>query len=202
MKYKVVITVSVIFFLIVNTSYFWEGKLGLLAMPAFLILLLIYLGLGIALIRHLIFAIRERFQNKLRMFIVILLLSVLSITFLKPHGLVDFDKLSGKDILIAQREGAANCMTTLKLKENNRFIERSVCFGISQIRGDFEILNDTIFFNNVTLPRHEKDYYDFAIIVPSKFRMISNNFDLVRYHDNDTTSHSLWITKNEINATN
>ncbi|MCT4637455.1 MAG: hypothetical protein N4A72_07085 [Bacteroidales bacterium] len=202
MKNKLLILSSLIFFLLVNTTCFWEGKLGILAMLAFLILVIGYIVLAIGLLRQLILAIRERFTKKYRIFTIVFVLSILIITLLKPYGLVDFDKFSGQDLLIAQREGAANCMTTFKLKENNKFVERSVCFGVSEIDGDFEIINDTIYFSNVNLPRGDTSYYDFALIMPSRFGTVNNKFDLIRYENkNDTIGHELWIIKNEFNET-
>lgn len=171
-------------------------------MLAFLILVIGYIVLAIGLLRQLILAIRERFTKKYRIFTIVFVLSILIITLLKPYGLVDFDKFSGQDLLIAQREGTANCMTTFKLKENNKFVERSVCFGVSEIDGDFEIINDTIYFSNVNLPRGDTSYYDFALIMPSRFGTVNNKFDLIRYENkNDTIGHELWIIKNEFNET-
>ena len=112
----------------VNTTYYWEGKLGLFAFPAFLILAVIYLGLGVVLIRQIYFLVKEKFTDKTRLINIGLLAIVLTLTFLRPFGLIDFDKLEGDNILIAEREGAANCMTTLKLKDNFTFSERSVCW--------------------------------------------------------------------------
>lgn len=189
-----------IFFLLVNTTYFWEGKLGILAMPAFLILLIVYVVLAIGLIIQLIHAFRERLNKRHRIFTIGFVSSILILTALKPFGLVNFDKFSGKDLLIAQREGAANCMTTFKLKENNKFSERSVCFGVSEISGDYVIINDTIYFKNVNFPRHDSAYYEFALIVPSRYETTNNKFDLIRYESKyDTVGHELWIIKNDIN---
>ena len=97
----------------VNTTYYWEGKLGLFAFPAFLLLVVIYAGLGITLVKQLYFLIKEKFVDYQRLLKVGLLTIVLVLTFYKPFGLIDFDKLEGGDILIAEREGSANCMTTL-----------------------------------------------------------------------------------------
>ncbi len=92
-------------------------------MPAFLILLIIYVVLAIGLIIQLIRAFREQFNKRYRIFTIGFIASILILTTLKPFGLINFDKFSGKDLLIAQREGAANCMTTFKLKENYKFTE-------------------------------------------------------------------------------
>ena len=168
-------------------------------MPAFLILLVVFVGLGVAMLRQLYFAFKEKFKDKHRILTIGILTTVLSLAFFKPFGLIDFDKFEGKDILIAQREGAANCMTTFKLKEDNKFTERSVCFGVTEIKGNYKIENDTIYFENVELGRHENEFYKFAVIRPSKFNNDNKHFDLVRYKDfNDTTGHELWIIKNDL----
>jgi hypothetical protein len=200
MKQKGLIIITIAFFLIVNTTYFWEGKLGLFAMPTFLILVLVYLGLAIVLLRQLYFVFKEKFADKFRLLTLGLLAAVLSLTFFFPFGVIDFDRLSGDDLLVAQREGAANCMTTFKLKSNKTFIEKSVCFGVTEIKGNYKLVHDTIYFQNVELGRHEDGFYKFAIIRPSKYNKDSKHFDLVRFKDfSDTAGHVLWIVKNNLN---
>ena len=168
-------------------------------MPAGLILVAVYFGLLIASLRQLFLTIKGRFKERQRFFVIALLTTVLALTFFKPFGLIDFDRLEGTDILVAQREGAANCMTTFKLKENHKFTERIVCFGVTHIKGNYKLINDTIYFENVELGRHEDEFYRFAIIRPSKFNKDNKHFDLVRYKNfKDTTGHGLLITKNEL----
>ena len=71
---------------------------------------------------------------------------------------------------------------------------------MTEIKGSYKLLNDTIFFENVQLGRHEGTFYKFAIIRPSKYNKGISNFDLVRFKDlNDTTRHELWIIKNDLN---
>jgi len=184
---------------LVNTTYYWEAKIGPWAMLAILLLVVVYFGLFIILLRQLFLTVKEKFKDRQRIFTIGLLTTILALTFYKPSGLIDFDRLKGKDILIAQREGAANCMTTFKLKENNKFTERSVCFGLTEIKGNYKLKNDTIFFENVDLGRGEDEFYKFAIIRPSKFNKGNKHFDLVRFKNlNDTTGHELWITKNDL----
>jgi len=198
-KNRLIIT-TIIFFLLVNTTYYWEGKLGLFAFPAFLLLVVIYAGLGITLVKQLYFLIKEKFVDYQRLLKVGLLTIVLVLTFYKPFGLIDFDKLEGGDILIAEREGSANCMTTLKLKDDFTFRERNVCFGVTEIKGNYHLQNDTIYFDNVNVGRHENEFYEFAVIKPSKFDNSKFFGDLIRYKDLlDTIGHELWITKIELN---
>ena len=199
LKKRGLLLTTIIFFLTVNTTYYWESKLGLFAFPAYILLAGVYIGLAIALLRQIYLVIKEKFIAKQRFFMIGLLTTVLVLTFLKPFGLIDFDKLEGGDLLIAEREGAANCMTTLKLKDDFTFRERSVCFGVTEIKGSYYLKNDTIYFDNVNLGRHEDGFYKFAVILPSKFGNNKIIADLIRYKDlTDTTGHILWITKNEL----
>jgi hypothetical protein len=179
--------------------YYWEGKLGIFAFPAFALLVVVYLALVIALIRQIYFWIKGKFTEKQRLLKVGLLAVVLASVFYKPFGLVDFEKFEGNDLLIAEREGAANCMTTLKLKDDFTFKERSVCFGVTEIKGSYYIQNDTIYFNNANVSWRGDEFYKFAVIRPSKFsnhKIIANR---VRFKDlADTAGRELWITKNEL----
>lgn len=200
MKNKGIIITTIIFFLTVNTTYYWEGKLGLFAFPAFLILAVIYLGLGVVLIKQIYFLVKEKFTDKTRLINIGLLAIVLTLTFLRPFGLIDFDKLEGNNVLVAEREGAANCMTTLKLKDDFTFSERSVCFGMTETKGKYHLQNDTIYFDNVSVGRYENEFYKFAVIEPSKFNKDGKHFELTRYKSlTDTVGHELWITKNDLN---
>lgn len=199
LKNKGLIISALIFFLIVNTNSFWEGKLELLAFPIFIFLVTVFFALLFFLLRQLFIAFKESFRNKNRIITIAIITIVLVLIFLKPNGLVNFNKPKGKDLLIAQKEGGANCMTTIKLKENNKFRERSVCFGATKIKGIYELRNDTIFFKNIEYERNENEYYEFAVIKSSKFGINKNKYVLVRFKNlNDTIGHELLIIKNEL----
>lgn len=183
----------------INTTYYWEGKLGLFAIPAFALLVAVYFGLAIALLRQIYFSVKEKFKQNHRFILIGLLSTVLLLTYFKPLGIVDFDKFEGTDILVAEREGAANCLTTLKLKDDYTFRERIGCFGISEIKGTFRVANDTIYFENIQLGRQVEGFYKFAVIKPSKFGNPKIFGDLIRYKDlSDTSGPFLWITKNNL----
>jgi hypothetical protein len=200
LKNKGLIISTTIFFLLVNTIYYWEGKLGFFAFPAFIFLAIFFAGLLMSLLRQIYFSLIEKFTNKQRLFLIGLLIMVLTLTAYNPFGIVDFDKFEGGDLLIAEREGAANCMTTLKLKDDLTFSERTVCFGVGEIKGSYHLQNDTIYFDKVKLGRHEDEFYEFAVVTPSKFNKDGNHFDLTRYKNlSDTIGHELWITKNKLN---
>ncbi|MCD2423291.1 hypothetical protein LQ567_11010 [Niabella pedocola] len=203
MKNRGLIITTIVFFLLVNTNYYWEGKLGLFAFPAFLLLVAVYLGLTIALLRQLYLLIKEKFRQKKRLLVIGLLTTVLLLIYFKPLGLVDFDKLEGNDVLVAEREGSANCLTTLKLKDDFTFRERIGCFGVSEIKGTFRVVEDTIYFDNVQPGRSGDHFYKFAVIKAAKFDNSKILGDLIRYNDiTDTIGHELWITKNELQKLN
>lgn len=195
LKNKTLITITIIFFLIVNTSYYWKSNLGFITLPISLILFLIYLGLCFVTIRYIFFAFNERFKNKNRIFSIVLLLIVLTLTFIKPFGMIDFEKFESKNVLIAEREGVAGCSMTLKLKENKKFTAKSVCFGMTETIGSYNIKNDTIYFYDVELGRDENEFYKFAVLKPSKI----NHFSLLSFQSkNDTIGHGLKVTLNEL----
>lgn len=200
MKYKgLIIETLVIFFLVINTSYFWMPKVDLLGFFAFPALALVYLIFLIVLIRQIYLAIREHFRSKQRIFVIILLTITLLAIFLRPAGIIDFEKFSGKDVLIAEREGVANCMTTLKLKGNNKFVAKSICFGMTEIKGEYSVKGDTIFFDKVNPGRNDRDYYQYAIIKNPTYNNPKYMGDLTLFKNNsDTTGYELWIIKNEL----
>jgi hypothetical protein len=203
LKHRGIIITTIIFFLLINTNYYWEGKLGLFAFPIFLLLAAIYLGLTVALLRQFYLLIKEKFKQKNRLAVFGLLITVLLLTYFKPLGLVDFENLEGNDVLVAERESAANCLTTVKLKNDFTFRERIGCFGTSEINGTFRIVKDTIYFDNVKLGRGENYFYKFAVIKPTKFNNSKILGDLIRYKNSaDAVGDVLWITKNELQKLN
>jgi hypothetical protein len=199
-KNKGLLAAAIIFFLIVNTTYYWQSKLGLLAMPAFFILVLVFLVLSVALINQLYLGFNDNFRDRGRIVTIGLLAIVLLLTFLEPVGIINFEKFEADDVLVVQREGAANCTTTLKLKENMKFTEKNYCFGVTEITGDYEVRNDTVYFRNIETGRGQSEFYTFAVLKPSKLHK-GHKSEIVRYKDrNETIGNALWITKNELNA--
>ena len=200
MKKKGLIIATVAFFVIINTSYFWEGKLGLLAFPIFFLLIIFYTVLAFSLIRQIIFCFKEKFSDKRRLTLTVVLLIVLVLTFFQPSGVVDFDRLSGKDLLIAQREGGGNCTTTFKLKDNNTFRERSVCFGVTEVKGHYELKGDSIIFKDIDNGR-QNEYYAYALIKPVDTQNDKIICALVLYKNKiDTNGLELFIIKNDLKS--
>lgn len=198
MKYKGVIIAISFLFLIINTIYFWEGKLGLFAFPVFLLLGVFYVVLTIILFRQVFLVFKERFSDRKRVIISALLFVVLLLTFFKPTGLIDFDHLVGKDLLIAGREGGGNCTTTLKLKDNYTFRERNVCFGVTEIKGSYELKGDSIIFKDIE-SRRQSEYYSYALIKSANFQNKMIIGTLVLYKNkSDSIGHELFITKDDL----
>ncbi len=199
MKHKGLYIATIVFFFLVNTTYYWEGKMGMLDMITFLLLIIYFLVLTLLLFGQAFFAIREQLKNRQRLFLIGLLTVVLCLSYFYPYGLINFDKFERDSLLIAQREGAANCMTTLKLRDDMIFIERNVCFGVTETTGTYSIKGDTIFFENVSLGRNESGFYEFAVIKKREIKSEQYLGDLIRYKNySDTSGIALWIIKNEL----
>ena len=146
MKNKPIFFISLLFLLLVNSAFFWLRLPSFWDMGITIILLLGYLALFLTLLTQIWFLYREKFKNKSRIVNAIVLSSVLFFTTIFPYGIYDFEKLEGHDVIIAQREGVANCTTTFKMKSSNRFVEKSVCFGVDRYEGEYAIVGDTIKF--------------------------------------------------------
>ncbi|MCX2573550.1 hypothetical protein [Pedobacter sandarakinus] len=125
------------------------------------------------------------------------LVFIISSTAYSPTGLVNFDEFEGTDILVAAKEGAANCTSTVKLKSNGKFSHTQICFGVERTKGKFRTENDTIFFVNHT-DQHHDEYYRFAII--GKRKIAQHTMDvLLLYHSKaDKIPQELLIVQNNL----
>lgn len=198
MKNSGLIVATLIFFFIVNTIYFWETRIGALAFPAFLFLVFIYLILILVLVRQLILLFTEKPASKLRIFQVVLLIIVLLLTGYKPSGLIDFEKIDTADLLVARKKGTANCNTTLRLKPDSGFTIRDICFGVTETRGNYHIVNDTIYFTYGQNIKWKDLKYRFAVIAEAE-HYTAYPLVLKLYKDNqDTTGYYYFITKNNL----
>jgi hypothetical protein len=158
----------------------------------------LYFVFSFLLLQQLYFAIREKFSGKQRLLPIGLLIFVLISIFLKPFGIIDFDRLQGKDVLVAEAEGAANCTTTFKFKENNKFIERIICFGLTEIKGKYNIRGDTVFFDNDSSGGHYNEFYSFGIIKKTSVENEKHKEDLVLFQNySDTLGDNFIITKDD-----
>lgn len=195
MKNKLLFTAALLFFISVNTKYFWEGKLGNKAFPVFMLQFVIYALLTSGLFRQLYLLLKEKGGKKSRLLLILFLFFVLAGSFLRPMGLINFDAFEGKDVLIANRQGAANCNTNFKLKDNFTFKEKTYCFGIEEFKGKYRLKNDSIFFTS--LEPASINYFSFAVI--KKAAAIDEPATLLFYRKgNDTVQQTLFVKKNRL----
>tara|TARA_R110002126_G_scaffold291781_1_gene457945 strand:- start:20573 stop:21070 length:498 start_codon:yes stop_codon:yes gene_type:complete len=161
-----------------------------------LLLIILYFVILLSFFALLNKTIRNQKYTYKNLFSICFLAVVLIVCFLFPGGVINYKKFESKNVIVAFGEGAANCSTIILLKEDNRFIERNICFGSSQIKGNFEIINDTIYFKNVDLGNNEDTYSNFAVI--SK---VGKKRKLIRYTitEKDTLIRPINITEYHLN---
>jgi len=188
MENRKLIIVTIIFFLLININYYLEEIIGFLMMPLFIISILLYIILFVLMLGQLIKSIQESFSNKKRLISIGIVMILLALIYSKPNGVINYDSFN-KSILIANNEGGGNCSSTLKLKDDNTFKQRNVCFGVEIIKGNYSVINDTIFFKN-----NSNYKYRFATITKGK-----NNSQLFFYtKPNDSVVGKMNIIKNLI----
>ncbi|CAN5200438.1 hypothetical protein BH09BAC1_BH09BAC1_15280 [soil metagenome] len=199
-NYKLLIS-AIVFFILANTWVFWEGNLGAWSMLIFFGLAVFFFALLGAIIWELFgFTLGYPISSN-QLFSLGLTAIVLITTCLLPAGVLFYILPTQKENakFVALAEGAANCMTTFKLFENNRFMERNMCFSTNETWGKYAQRGDTLFFSDIKLGRDVKEYYLFAIIKMNED--IGNNKSnvLYRYKDaNDTAPRMLFIRENQL----
>lgn len=199
MENKNLLIAVLIFFLIVNTSCLWESKLGSWASPLFVFLLIYFFALVVVLLYQIVWTIKQKLKRIGQFITLGIMAVVLCLAYFWPDGIIDCRKDDGPFVFVAEREGAANCYTTLKLKPDNKFVEKSICFGISMVRGSYSVKGDSIFFSDIQTGRDVNEYYQFAVIKQSASENKKIIGELKRFMNySDTLPHELWITKNEL----
>jgi hypothetical protein len=197
LKHKTLITATVVFFILINTTEFWQERLGILAMPAAVALFLFYIFLLFVLVQQLYLLIKERFQDWQRILGTAFLVTVILLAYFKPRGVVNF-KRSSRDVLVAKAEGPGGCTTTLMLQSNGGFIEQNQCFGNTQVHGKYTLQGDTIYFSEVDMGSFENSYYEFAIIKKGSAKKPGGG-TLTRYQNKmDKDGNVLPIIKNQL----
>lgn len=196
MKNRIQVIISILLFFIVNTQCFWEVNAGKYYLGIFMVLLIIFFVLVCILVLEIFISVFEKFSNPNRNLTIVTMTIFLGMIYLFPNGLINCYKSEGENLFVAQREGAANCNTVFKIKPQNRFTERTVCFGIEEISGLYYLKEDTIFFTDVKCSRENQDYFEYALFKKSEF---SQREELFRYENRkDTVGIELWITKNDL----
>lgn len=195
-KYKFLIISTVVLFLMINTDYYWAGLLGVFEMLLMLVYFVSFLVLAICLLRQLFLIIKERLQNRSRLYVILIMGLLLGLIAIKPFGIVNFEKFEGKDMFVAWREGVANCTTTLKLKENKKFSITSICFGKDKLNGTYSIKNNIIKLNYSSLSGRIKQY-EFGIYKPDTNKKYRGEI-LLYTSKKDTMPYTLTVFKNEL----
>jgi hypothetical protein len=171
--------------------YFWEGMLGFFAMPLPILFALTFLVLAFQVLRQLVWSIKERLRDKQRLGKITIVMVLLTLIVLRPFGIINYSAFESKNIFVAKSEGAANCTTTLILKESGRFKMRSVCFGVDEKIGTYVFNKDTLKLNYLSF-REGNDSFKWGII-----DTVKKNLNLYR-NENDTVPYPLYIIKSEI----
>lgn len=96
----------------------------------------------------------------------------------------------GWDVFISGREFGM-CYTELILKDNNFYIEERTCFFDETTSGDYEIKNDTIFFEGYSNDNHT---YIFGLVEKGKYGREVLNL----YNERGRIETMLYIDKNEL----
>lgn len=185
------VIVTLLLFLLINTSYFWEGMLGVFAMPLTLVFIITFLVLVFQVLRQIYLSIKERSRDKQRIYRIALVIVLLTLMILRPLGLINYRIFESENIFVAEREGVANCMTTLMLKESGRFKMRSVCFGVDEETGAYTFNKDTLKLNYASF-RGGNDGFKYGILDTAK-----KSLTLYRTAA-DTLPYPLFVRKNEL----
>jgi amino acid transporter len=186
---------SLIFFILFNTTYYWESAIGSWSMLTSLILLLAFVFLAVNLLHQLFTALKEKGANRKRVILIIVMATILLVTYFYQSGLLPV----GRPVLLAaSREGAANCNTTFEVKSDQRFAETITCFSGSQVEGKYAKVGDTLFFHEVSKKRNGEPYYQFAIIRASRLAGPEKKSLFFYKHRLDTIPTELFITTNEM----
>ena len=199
MKQRIVFRITLTFFLLINTSKIWDAYLGGWAMILFLLLFGVFFLLCYLLVVEIVKLFIEDLKRGKRLWLIGFMVFVLISSYLFPTGMVNFNKFKAESLLLAQREGVANCMTTLNLRKDNTFTERNVCFGVKETSGNYKISGDTVYFENITLGRGDSAYFEFAIL-KNQHPWTGHKKSIVRYTNrNDTIGNALGIVIDELN---
>lgn len=179
---NVLLFLGLFLFLTINTSYFWERNIGVAAIIIFGFLLILYVILLFAVFTQLIKLLKSKNRIKKRYQVTIILCLVLITIGIAPKGIIKFEKFESPNILIARSEGGAGCITSLSLKENKKFRQKTSCFGLSETTGNYRISEDTIRFYDVSLGINATEFYDYAVIKKYSIEFYKDNIDSISYH--------------------
>lgn len=198
--YKDISAAALVLFVVVNTNFIWESWLGIFSIPVTILLFISFVTIAIlTAIQLFIGVMRERLSNQARLVHSAGSTAALILVFLFPFGIIRDETLQGNDLLVASREGAAKCTTTLRLTTDGKFCERSICFGVTETSGAYKLRGDTIRFEDVCTGRNEEEYYEYAVLRGADPNQPHSHTELVRFkNESDTVGHVLWVSENHL----
>ena len=158
MIYKKTLILTIVFLALISTSDLWSSNLGIFAMLSLLALGILFVVLFVMFGYHLFQAIRERFINRQRIYLIVIITFTLALSAYEPRGLINYNLLNGEPVLYASRKGAGSCSSNLYLYENGKFRYLYICFGTSSVTGEYKIIGDSIVFVHSGV-----DFYKYAI---------------------------------------
>ena len=202
MKIKATFYWTFIFFIGVNTAYFWEGHLGFLALIFHVILFVVFFLLALLFLLHIIRLVQERGAKFERLLLIAFLSFVLFATYLRPQGWIDYEQFEGKDVYEAHREGGGNCQMRLKLKDTGKFVYKTRCFRVDEQRGYYELKEDTIFFKTKE-GTFIDDFYTFGITKKYKRSNGTEGGTIYLYTNNESKYKNMLVClKDELSKKN
>lgn len=137
------------------------------------------------IIIELVLVIKNKFQQK-RSILVLIMMIITSFSVFYNTFITNVTE--GKDILVAQREGIANCMTTITFNENGKYYKQNVCFGISETVGAYKMKNDTIWFKDDEDNKEDK----------LKFALLKSNELVLHYKTDDKRPLKMFVIFNDL----
>lgn len=199
-KYKTTLTCLLVFFIFtaaieVVGCFFETGgrywnSFGYLASPFGLFLG--FAGLFVLFLYHIVEVFKEKFEDRDRIILVLLIFVVLLVPIFAPRGLVDCRVVYGKELFRAESEkGGYNNNPRLCLYESGDFQYTTGGWGMGLVVGEYKVSGDTIFFAKV---RRDNRFYKFGIFDRNDSSSSKGLLNL--YSDN----YSLDSKKNEIDV--
>ena len=140
--------IALLLFIVVNTTFLWEGLPFSGDFLIFLVLFAVWGILGVIfLLKVVAFRSNRQYKAKREKLNIVILGGILLITYLYPLGIIKSSFFEPPSVMTVYSDGAIHCSTTINLIRDSTFVERSVCFGLSKNKGEYIIKGDTIKFN-------------------------------------------------------
>ena len=137
------IILTLLFFLTVQCMILFHYLPGLVSIGLLFLLLGILAFLAISSIVSIIRLFSRKF-DKGRLVSLLVRLVVIGLVVLFPAGIYPYDPFEGPDLMLATWKDGPSCTVSIKLKEDNRFRESSLCGPPETYRGNYRISGDTI----------------------------------------------------------